>query len=449
MWDLDLCVNYEPKQLVPFKYFIRPASLPPLEASRTFTCFANLPVEIHLQIYDFCDTPTLFQLMHTCARTRTEASKRFWSQQDIWYNCPDTSLFDYFIKHPIPLFCVSFASQITQVEIDVETLGTVFGNESVVKNGDVVYDSESSESPNNGETVEAEAHPVTTLDKARIFWKRVQTVFPSISRVVISGKPWMEENHDWFPDCDANNVDVSLAIQQAPPHISVFIATECRRKQPNDLENGHKLWQFNKQFDPPSWYQVPGFWTPKRVLLPPRQFVNYPLDTLLKIISIQSNMDLERRGLHWLTLESYPRYATTARIQCPNPMCNALLPTRKVWSQHLQETHHGRLRARCTYNENQVRCSANTPADVKAKLEARHKWIVGRQRDADKMTSQLENEWEYKGPEERRMFQTAFHEQLRNENIFAPGELVVDKCGWIELMEDVLDSVDSVHSYQF
>jgi hypothetical protein len=435
MWDLDLCLDYEVKQFAPFKYFARPASLPRLEASRTFTCFANLPVEIRLQIYDLCDAPTLFQLMRTCASIRTVVSKRFWNQQDIWYNCPDLSFFHDSGEHQIPLFCQSFASQITQVEINVEYLGAAFRDDYRVAKEEFWYDSESEK-----DDLAHEGRALTTINKARIFWGKIQTLFPAISRVVISGQPWVHEFQNRDPDdCEKNHDDVGLAVQQAPAHISVFIAIDRRNHRTKPRERGQKLWCVTRASLPPEWQLVQEYWTPKRVLLPPRQrSIEHPLGALLSIISTEHETDLERRGLHWLRLESYVRYPGAAGIQCPSLSCDVVFSERNAWSQHLHESYHGRLQSGY-YDEDHLHCSEDTPLDVKAALAARHKRVLGRQRDAEKIQLQLVNEWKRMGAEERMAFEQTFRKQLREENLFNPGELDEKRCEWIDWMDEILD----------
>jgi hypothetical protein len=429
MWDLNLCVNHEQKQLIPFKYLVRPDSPSSPEVSQLFTCFTKLPVEIQLEIFDFCDAATLFQLMHTCASTRIQASKRFWSKHNTWYSCQDITLFDSFIKHPIPLFDLSFATQITQIEISIETLSTAFRTEYVVTKDDFVQrddDDESSETSCNDDKYQ---RPVITTYKARVFWEKVQIVYPAAQRVVLIGQPWVQNAHFYPDDSEKGYVDIGLAVQQAPAHLDVFIALEPPDTRPQELQTSHKLWRVTRDSDPPAWHLVQDVWTPTRILPPPRRFTSFPLGTLLTMVSTRSAVDLERRGLHWLKLESHARYPDKKGLQCPNPLCSLIFPNRATWAQHLSETTHARTPADALYQY----CS-NTPAEERAALLNRDKWILERQHHANGLSWRLENDWSNSTQEE-------FYKQLREENIFAPGELVQEKCHWIDRMEDVVGPV--------
>jgi hypothetical protein len=431
MWDLNLCVNHEQKQLIPFKYLVRPDSPSSPEVSQLFTCFAKLPVEIQLEIFDFCDAATLFQLMHTCASTRIQASKRFWSKHNTWYSCQDITLFDSFIKHPIPLFDLSFASQITQIEISIETLSTAFRTEYVAKEEFVQHDDDDDDDESCEPSCDDNEYqrPVILTYKARVFWEKVQTVFPAAQRVVIIGQPWARNVHFYSDESERNYIDVGLAVQQAPAHLDVLIALESPDSGPQELQTSDKLWRVLRDSDPPAWHLVQDVWTPTRVLPPPRKFTNFPLGALLAMVSERSAMDLERRGLHWLTLESYARYPYMNGLQCPSPPCSLIFPNRSTWAQHLSETTHARTPAEALF-----KLCSNTPAEERAALVERREWVLKRQQDANAIECRLTEAWSDSTED-------IFYKQLKDENIFAPGELVQEKCHWIDRMEDVVDPV--------
>jgi hypothetical protein len=96
-WDLDLCMHWDNKVLVPFHYLVKPRlQISRTELSQTFD-FPRLPTDIQSIIYKHCDLPRLFQLMPTCSRTRGPAAKLFWTNppENHWYYSPDNALFTY------------------------------------------------------------------------------------------------------------------------------------------------------------------------------------------------------------------------------------------------------------------------------------------------------------------------------------------------------------------
>jgi hypothetical protein len=93
-WDLDLCMHWDNKVLVPFHYLVKPRlQLSRTELSQTFG-FPRLPTDIQLMIYKYSDLPTLFQLIRTCSRTRGPAAKLFWTNppENHRYHSPDNAL---------------------------------------------------------------------------------------------------------------------------------------------------------------------------------------------------------------------------------------------------------------------------------------------------------------------------------------------------------------------
>jgi hypothetical protein len=417
-WDTNICLNYEPKKFYPFKYFARPVVPTPTKALTTFTRFAELPAELHLQIYDFCDAPTLFQLMHTCSSTRSEALKRFWVDRSVWYSCTDGSLFSHDNHHSIVLHCSLFASQIRQVEIDLVRVEFVFAGD---------------EEPTAGE-----GRQMTTAQKAAIFWERVQKIFPAIERVVLTGaqprRAFPPIGHD---DHDDDYSTIERAVEQAPPNIEVFVALQLVFNPTIQQARNHALWRISPNLNP-SWQLVEQNWQPQRVLLPPRQFTSYPLGALLKILSQQSLLILERRGLAWLVIESYARYAKVSGIECPGPECSALFHDRNDWERHMYTTHHHRP------TTEELECCKDTPTDVCATIARRHEQISIRAREMEDTRLKLQDDWGGAGSEKRRAFEEAFYAQLREENFFKPGELLEEVCSWIDALHS---RVDPTHVY--
>lgn len=62
---------------IPFHDYVRPKQTCQLEVP--FAQFTQLPRELQLRILRFCNSATLFQLMHVSSATRDEARKLFWA----------------------------------------------------------------------------------------------------------------------------------------------------------------------------------------------------------------------------------------------------------------------------------------------------------------------------------------------------------------------------------
>lgn len=73
---LELCIPFSRHVLQ-----AEPTDLPAIEVPQ----FSRLPAELQLRTFSMCDSPTLFQLMHTSSTIRCEAKKLFLSDPDAWY----------------------------------------------------------------------------------------------------------------------------------------------------------------------------------------------------------------------------------------------------------------------------------------------------------------------------------------------------------------------------
>ncbi|KAH7090626.1 hypothetical protein FB567DRAFT_296318 [Paraphoma chrysanthemicola] len=161
-WNLNLCVDYRDKVFVPFHYFVKPEPQPTLTSTCVRFPFLRLPIDLQLIVFEHCDAPTLFWLMQTCTSTRRSATKLFWenAHANHWYHCADYSLFEHrpgtrtFLQH-----CPEFAARITNVEIDLIRIEYFF----------------------------SEDEGVSTATKAKTFWDRLESIFPSVRAVTLTG----------------------------------------------------------------------------------------------------------------------------------------------------------------------------------------------------------------------------------------------------------------------
>jgi hypothetical protein len=176
----------------------------------------------------------------------------------------------------------------------------------------------------------------------------------------------------------------------------------------------------------PIWQVMDHNWTPTRIRLPPRKWPASPLGDLSTFIRKNYLLILERLGLNWLRLESYPRYPLGGVIKCPRPKCDATFAERSQWKRHLDDTEHGRLRYGLTWSEDPMRglpVSTGTPAEEKAAMEARKQRIHADQQQSLELQRCVGRGWSEEGTGQSRLFEEQFFAQLREENFAAPGEL--------------------------
>ncbi|KZM21997.1 uncharacterized protein EKO05_0005054 [Ascochyta rabiei] len=427
-WDLNLCMDWGGKVLVPFHYFVQPRSpLSPAPSCQPFP-FLNLPIDLQLIIYEHCDAPTLFHLMHTCLRTRSPAAKLFWTNDsiDYWYHCHDSGLFDFgnrdcvVVKH-----CLEFAQRITRIDVDLTRLEMHFGGDD--------------EPPLFREQA-------STVRKAQDFWSKVEKAFPAVKRMVLAGCLPRRELPPPPGEFDQDYATIETVVNCAPSHVVVWIAFNNRRI----FDRQHcALWQVSSGSEP-RWQLLDENWAPTRVLPPVRKFSASPLGDLLTFTRQNLYLMLETRGLDQLKMETYARYAVDGVIRCPRLDCDATFPKRDQWEQHLQNSSHWRLGSKFGYEGEhmmELLYFKHTPETVKAAIEARKQRIDAGYRQTRKLQRRVGCGWNEEGSEQRRLFEEQYFAQLKEENFAAPGEFFMEPGSYNAWLDLLYMYFDPTHIY--
>lgn len=324
MTDLKLAMDSWSMPITPFCYFVAPELF---SSSRLFCQFMDLPPEIHRIIFRFCDTPTLFHLMHASSYTRQECLPLFWEfrEDNTWYR-PENPKEIFLGQHPMLYDCPEFASRVTQVEITL---------------------------------------PFFSFDRKQEFWRRFQDVFPSAQRVVLYDP---NATQAWSGCTGNENFEMSELVRLAPPNITALAATPYA-----GTERGlrSQLWH---RVEDSYWNLVKDPWTPMRVVLPPKRIRPGLLNDLLTSERLSSVAIREACGADWLKWETYVRYADRSGIECPYPGCNMRFPKEADWKlHHRSDKHDGSLRHHFTHS--MLMYYRNAPAKVKAILDEKQRRI--------------------------------------------------------------------------
>jgi hypothetical protein len=409
-WDLNLCMKYDGKVLVPFHYYCKPQpQLIPPPSPRSFPFF-HLPIDIQLIVYEHCDPPTLFQLMRTCSRSRHAATKLFWNSTfaDHWYHCSDYWLSEarnsryLFASH-----CPEFALRITNIELDVGRIEGRFRDDD--------EDDEDDQDPEK-------PFRASTITKARTFWERVGRVFPSAKRIVLTGCEPREPNP--FASSDERYACIETVVAYAPAHVKVYIAFVADSYYERDRPPRNTLWQAPDRSQS-VWRILNSDWNPTRVLLPDRKWTVSPLGDFQAFIQQNRSAMLEMRGIEWLKIESYARYAVQDIIHCPYLDCPLAFREKDLWRQHLSASRHERFEIRRQsegHPMEQLFCYKHTPDIEKAAIEARQQRLDAQCLEAVRIAQRVGYGWGPPRSQQRRFFEQEFKAQLPKESLSTPDE---------------------------
>ena len=389
-WDLNLCMEWGEKVIVPFHYFVKPESRP---TSCLQFHFLRLPIDLQLIVYEFCDAPTLFQLMRTCSLTRRSTTKLFWENAfaDQWYHCLDEELFEYlpssytFLRH-----CPDFAHRIQKVEIDLIRIEVIF---------------------REGTTI-----------KAKDFWAKVERVFPSVRSVVLTG---CTPERPCPPPPDEVDEDYAIfetLVECAPTRIAVYIAFKLFPRLDRSRAPPHSLWQVTRGL-PPVWQIHDPDWNPTRVTPPSRKWPVSPLGDFLTSRQCYESLLYEMRGIQWLMIESYARYAVHGIIHCPWLDCPATFKQRDQWKDHLFESNHGMFDIRAQSKGDfmqELSCYKHTPEHERQVIEARHRRLETLYSENARLERRVGHGWGPPGSEQRRLFEEEFKSQVDKEALYVP-----------------------------
>jgi hypothetical protein len=406
-WDLNLCMQYYDTVLVTFHYYVKPKpQLAPPSSARPFPFF-HLPIDVQLIVYEHCDAPTLFQLMRTCSRIRHAATKLFWDSTftDHWYHCPDYWLFQHRTStYTFAPHCQDFALRLTNIEIDVGRLESQFRDD--------LEDRE-------------DAFRASTATKVKVFWAKVGRVFPSAKHIVLTGYEPRRPNPPPPGESDEAFDCIATVVASAPAHVRLCIAFVASLDPDLGRPPRNTLWQVTGRAQA-AWRILDSDWKPTRVLLPNRKWTVSPLGDFKTFIQLFHSALLEMRGIEWLMVESYARYAVQDIIHCPYLECPLQFKEKHLWKKHLCESGHGHFEIRRQSERDpmkQLFCYKHTPDIEKAAIEARQQRLDAQCLEAAKIQRRVGYGWGPPRSEQRRLFEQEFTAQLHKESLFTPDEL--------------------------
>ncbi|KAL3487832.1 hypothetical protein BJX62DRAFT_240666 [Aspergillus germanicus] len=404
-WDLDLCLDISGIPVIPFHFFVSPKPAPVLSNPVLFPRFSYLPLEIQTEIVNWCELPTLFQLIHTSSHIRAISLKPFQKcLGELWYYTEVTRAdTDGYATQLMArgCHCPDFARHITQIELSFRLSGwELLGRHLSGK----------------------------IRERARMFWKRIGDLFPSVSKVVLSGM--MEDIlSGGKPPTAASRAGNScynfleLVVREAPRHITPRIALA------DGDGNPYQLWQCTVPTEvghKGAWELLESSWAPKRTVIPARRLSQGLIQDIMTQHRKHWFWTLESKGLMQLTIESYRQYSPEDSFECAHEGCQAKFTFWENWEDHV------RVRCAKSLKRREMRPSRHVPEEARVVLQHRRARVEKLHADMVLLKDKFLDQCGASHTEKRMQFEALLPALLEEQGLFLPEK------------GDSLDSLDSL-----
>ena len=397
--DINLHVDGNGEPLTPFALYVAPTTpLPNLPA--TFHRWSDLPDELQLNIYKFCDASTLFRLMQTCANTRAEAEKLFWSDPAFWYPIRG----DWLVNGGIP--CTHYpaaASRLQQIEIALSTMNLHLD-------------------PNDHDPDPQHYRfgTIEDLSSARKFseqfWGVFQRSFPSARRVIFD---------EIFPETPWRLSPSLITIARACPSTINIQVSGWKWSDPTGtvsiLRRRKHLRRIVEAADHSyQWEVVQGEETRRRISMPPGASTG-PVGTWQNHLFRERTLLQKQRGIRALRLETVERYHFGGRnripFRCPLPACPVGFEEVGDWTLHAIQSEHDQMEM-STQSGGVAwayRAVGAVPQELERPFQEKEKWL-GRVAAGLRVEKRnMQDAYGKTGSVKRRRFREAFLAQLVND----------------------------------
>ncbi|KAF2274585.1 uncharacterized protein EI97DRAFT_354317, partial [Westerdykella ornata] len=377
----NLYASYEGDLYIPFHDYVQAEWICKLDVA--FPKFLQLPRELQSRILRFCNSATLFQLMHVSSATRDEARKLFWSDPGSRY-VVDGAWLEAGGYSGHTLDDVAVLTLIKHVEVD-------FAAGSFVN---WVWD--------GGESQWVEGPPADTADRmADTFWQTFQRRLPCATNVVLKSVH--------IESGGAAPAGLTMLAERCPAGIRVSVSSlqkvaGCR------LLLRKILWQpvWHDRSQPATWKLVDVEDTAQSIV-PPAKTFRGPVGAFLCIDHHSRRIGYLYMGISVLRIQAMEAYYTQnpqAPIVCPVPECDLRFETPRAWAVHASDARH-------------ITCY-KFPTETLERLFSEHEARLARinLQNADRGMA-LQREWGEEGSEQRRKREDEFLHQLQHDQEYA------------------------------
>lgn len=401
-WNLHTTLDGE--VITPFPFYVQPEATSCPSGAR-FPQFLELPAELQLHVFRFCDAATLFQLMRVSSTIRAEASKLFWSYPDAWYYVESHWLFSGgFAGHAH--HAIDFPPYVRQLEVgfDKHYLHQAAADELGV-DLDPSYSSL--------------VTPQLIEKHLREFWKTLQRRFPRVTHVTL------DQRYTWRKTEEVVLKGLERMVALCPPSINVSVS--FLQEAGTQLER--RLWRPTKACAGTTnckWELVSPRWTRQSVLLPLKEF-HGPVGLYC---SLEATHNSRRAGaVRLLLIEAHARHhfdGCHEPFYCVNQKCGAWFELPGEWIEHALESGHDEGVPPPTELEGRA------PPDELMILFQEHQAMVDCvwQEDVTDVWPKLDEFWGKEGSERRLIAEQEFLHQLEHDPLWEQGKPARESAVW-------------------
>ncbi|KAH7396094.1 hypothetical protein BKA66DRAFT_566603 [Pyrenochaeta sp. MPI-SDFR-AT-0127] len=398
----NLYASFPGETYVPFQEHVQPEQTCQLEAF--FPQFLQLPTELQLRILGFCNSATLFQLMHVSSAVRDEARKLFWSDPGSRYVVHGAWLqAGGFSGHT--LYAIDALAQMKHIEVN-------FGSGGPFKHN----------SWGDGKLKWTRVPTTEVAERqADAFWQTFQRCLPCATDVVLKN----------FGNIDAGEAapaGLTMLAERCPARI--LASTSCLQKEAGcrhllRKSLWHQVWPDHNQ--PATWELVDSFGDTTQSVLPPARTFYGPVGAFIRLDYNWQCLCYLYSARSLLLIQAIEAYYTKnpqAPFVCPVSECDFRFETPRAWALHASDVNHT--------------IELKPPNETLEALFSEHDARLARtnQEIADD-TARLRLQWGEEGSEQRKNIEEDFLYQLEHDPAYTQEKPPRECAIWLRYQREM------------
>ncbi|KAH3994944.1 hypothetical protein HBI56_164580 [Parastagonospora nodorum] len=379
------------------------AEQPGIVASNArFPHFLRLPLELQRHIFTFCDSASLFQLMHVSSPVRDEAQKLFWSKSTTRYHVYGYWLFSgghpaYSCHDPESLAYMQYI----EVDFDPYTPPTFSGWD-----GRKLRYLLESENVSSGYVDKKFAE----------FWSTLRSCFPSVIDVVLSTE---YGSHDFGSPAP---FELTKLADECPETISVTVSGLLNPKPHSTRYPSRRVWQKTRhKHSSSSWRLGDTAWTRQSIFPPMKKFAGpvgsyvglaYNEQKLYRLSWARPLVMLQATKVYHLHFRPRP-------CHCPIKECGQEFEAPSQWVAHFIESEH---------NPKELCLPPCEPLQDLFKLHDASLALLDQRINCT--LASMQAAWGKEGSQQRNEVERAFLQQLQYDPLYAEGKAPDESSLW-------------------